>query len=296
MTDLPSGDASLRLRHLRAPNPSPLTHKGTNSYIVGTGRVAVIDPGPADDSHLAALLAALDRGESVSHIFVTHPHRDHSMLAPRLSEVTGAPVLAFGTATDGRSDVMERLAASGLAPQGGDGLDLFFSPDLRIADGDRIDGDDWSLRVLHTPGHLGSHVCLAAGGILFSGDHVMGWSTSVVAPPDGDMGAYMASLDRLSLGRWTRFLPGHGEPVEDPAHRLDELITHRRNREAQILSALASGPQDAAQLAARLYPDLPPSLTRAARGNVLAHLIDLASKSRIETIGDTTPDTRFRAK
>jgi len=282
-----------RLRLLRAPNPSPLTHTGTNSYILGSGRVAIIDPGPDDAAHLAALLGTLERGEEVSHIIVTHPHRDHSALAARLAGHTGAPLLAFGTATEGRSPVMQRLVAAGLSAADGDGLDRDFVPDIRLADGETVSGGDWSLEVLHTPGHLGTHICLATDGMLFSGDHVMGWSTSVVSPPDGDMGAYMASLGQLAARNWTRFLPGHGDAIEDPAQRLHELIAHRRQREAQILESLAEGPQDAARIAARLYPGLTERLRPAARRNVLAHLIDLFEKSRVISPDPAHPDARF---
>lgn len=282
-----------RLRHVLAPNPSPLTFTGTNSYILGSGRVAVIDPGPDDDDHLAALLATLDRGEKVSHILVTHPHRDHSALAPRLSKATGAPVYGFGTATEGRSPVMQRLAAAGLPAAPGDGLDHGFAPDVRLADKATVGEGDWSVSVLHTPGHLGTHVCLGAGDTLFSGDHVMGWSTSVVSPPDGDMGAYMASLESLAQSRWSRFLPGHGAAIDDPDRRLRDLVAHRRLRESQILLALADGPQDAAALTARVYPDLAPALHAAARRNVLAHLIDLAEKSRITAPDPANPEATF---
>lgn len=282
-----------RLRHVLAPNPSPLTHDGTNSYILGSGRVAVIDPGPDDDRHLAALLAALDPGETVSHIVVTHAHRDHSALAPRLSRVTGAPTFAFGRADEGLSPFMAGLVTAGLAPAGGDGLDHAFTPDRRVKDRETIADSDWSLTVHHTPGHLGTHICLAVGDTLFSGDHVMGWSTSIVSPPEGDMGAYMRSLDRLAQHGWTRFLPGHGAPVTDPAARLAELATHRRAREAQILAALEAGPADAATLTARLYPDLAPRLHPAARRNVLAHLLDLLEKSRLTTPDPTAAEAIF---
>lgn len=287
MRDLP------RLRHVLAPNPSPLTHEGTNSYILGSGRVAIIDPGPDDDRHLAALLAALEPGETVSHILVTHAHRDHSALAPRLSRATGAPTIAFGRADDGLSPFMQRLAAKGLAPAGGDGLDHGFTPDQRVKDGAILGEGDWSLTVHHTPGHLGSHICLAIGDTLFSGDHVMGWSTSIVSPPEGDMGAYMRSLQALAQYGWTRFLPGHGAPVTDPEARLAELIAHRRTREAQLMAALAAGPADVARLTTRLYPDLSPRLHPAARRNVLAHLLDLLEKSRVTTPDPTDPEAFF---
>lgn len=280
------------IRTVRAPNPSPLTGSGTNTYLLGQGEVAVIDPGPAIDRHLDAILAALDAGERITHILVTHPHLDHSALAPRLSRATGAPVLGFGTATSGRSPRMTALASAGMT-SGGEGLDLDFCPDLVLTDGDIVASGGWSLRALHTPGHLGAHLCFDAGEVLFSGDHVMGWSTSVVSPPDGDMTDYMASLRRLQTGNWNRFLPGHGDEVSAPAARLGELLDHRMDREAQILAALAEGAADSAALAARIYKDIPPRLLPAARRNVLAHLIDLQAKGCISTPEIPGPDAIF---
>jgi hydroxyacylglutathione hydrolase len=266
------------LMRLRAANPSPLTGTGTNTYLLGTTELAVIDPGPDLDSHLAAILAA--SGERpITRIIVTHAHLDHSALAGRLARETGAEVLAFGGALDGISPRMAALG-TGLG-QTGEGLDLAFAPDRRLADGEQIIGPDWELRVIHTPGHLGGHICLALGGTLFSGDHVMGWSTSIVSPPEGDMGDYMASLDRLGREDWTLALPGHGDPVENPPARILELATHRRQRETQVIATLATGPATAAQLAARIYTDVAPGLLPAATRNVLAHLIDLTSRNRV---------------
>lgn len=282
-----------RLRSLLAPNPSPLTHRGTNTYLLGSGDVVVIDPGPDDALHLAAIRAALDPGERISHIIVTHAHRDHSALALALAAATGAPILAFGTATEGRSPMMQRLAEDGLTA-GGDGLDNAFIPDRRLADGESLSGPDWQITALHTPGHLGGHLCLSAGDWLFSGDHVMGWSTSVISPPDGDMQAYMASLARLDRPDWSWFLPGHGDPIPDPQSRVQALITHRDARADQIRTALAQGPADVATLTQRLYPDLAAPLLPAARQNVLAHLLDLLEKKEINTQGPLSAHARFQ--
>lgn len=266
------------IRRLRAANPSPLTGSGTNTYLLGGNDLAVIDPGPDLDAHLAAILQAT-MGQRVSAIIVTHAHRDHSALAPRLARATGAEVLAFGGARDGMSARMAALAVD--VGGSGEGLDLAFSPDRRLADGDHLAGTDWQLRVLHTPGHLGGHICLAQDRTLFSGDHVMGWATSIVSPPEGDMGDYMASLDRLALDPWEIALPGHGEPIKDPPARITELASHRRMREAQVITAMATGTATAAVLAARIYTDIAPGLLPAATRNVLAHLIDLASRNRV---------------
>ncbi|MEZ5754264.1 MAG: MBL fold metallo-hydrolase [Paracoccaceae bacterium] len=289
---LPPGRGMPRLRHVLAPNPSPLTFTGTNTYLLGSGRVALIDPGPDDPAHMARILDSLDPGETVSHIFVTHPHRDHSALAPALSAATGAPTLGFGTATEGRSPRMAALAETGMTSSG-DGLDHGFRPDLRLADGDRTFGDDWEITTLHTPGHLGSHICLSVGEWLFSGDHVMGWSSSVVSPPDGDMSAYLSSLLRLDHPDWSHFLPGHGDPVAQPRERVQALYRHRVARGDQILAALSQGPASCDGLRQRIYPDIPPSLRRAAHQTILAHLIDLLEQNRISSREEDITTARF---
>jgi len=286
---LPAG-----VRMVRATNASPMTEAGTNTFIVGRGAVAVIDPGPADPAHLAAILGALAPGECVATIVVTHPHLDHSALAPALAAATGAPVHAFGPAGSGRSPGMARLMAAGLAG-GGEGVDRAFRPDSLLADGAVLRGSDWELLALHTPGHMGEHLCLAFGDTLFSGDHVMGWAPSLVSPPEGDMGAYMASLDRLAATAWRRMLPAHGRPVDDPAARLAALAAHRRGREAQVLAAVRSGALTLDLIAAAAYAGTDPALMPAARQSALAHLIDLAARNLIEADPLPLSDARFRA-
>jgi hydroxyacylglutathione hydrolase len=282
------------VRRILAPNPSFMTDRGTNTYLVGAGDVAVIDPGPADAAHMAAILAALSPGERVRFIVVTHAHRDHSELAPLLSQATGAAVVAFGDAQSGRSALMSALASrDSTAP--GEGTDHTFRPDRTLADGETLACGDWSLRALHTPGHFGNHLCLGLREIIFSGDHVMGWSTSVVAPPDGDMGAYMTSLDRLAAEPARRLLPGHGAPVEDPAGRIAELIAHRRSRAAAILAELRSAPATAEALARRIYTETPEVLQPAAARNVFAHLVDFMQKNIAEPLGPISIGTKFRA-
>lgn len=280
------------LRVVLAPNPSAMTLHGTNSYILGDGRVAVIDPGPDDPAHLAALLAALRPGERIGHILVTHAHLDHSPLARPLARLTGAPVLAFGPATAGRSATMERLASSGTIA-GGEGVDAGFAPDILLADGEVVEGAGWRLRALYTPGHFGNHLSFVWEDTVFAGDQVMGWATSLVSPPDGDMGAYMASLDRLAALGARRLWPGHGDPVAEPSARIAGLIAHRRAREAAILEALGHGPADAATLARAIYTDTPAALMPAAGRNVLAHLIDLAERSLARAEGPLTARSRF---
>lgn len=278
------------LRRLRAPNPSALTGTGTNTYLLGMSDLVVIDPGPELDRHLSAILAAT-RGQRIRQIVVTHAHRDHSALAPRLAALTGAEVLAFGTARDGISPAMAALPE--LAGGTGEGLDLTFTPDRKLVEGDRLAG---TLEVLHTPGHLGGHLCLALGDLLFSGDHVMGWASSTVSPPEGDMGAYMASLGRLQDKAWRRFLPGHGEPVEDPAARLAELIAHRLRRETEVLAALEAGPATPSALTALIYRDIPQGLWPAATRNVLAHLLDLLDRNLVCADPRPGPEAQYRRR
>ncbi|WP_068111291.1 MBL fold metallo-hydrolase [Tropicimonas marinistellae] len=280
------------LRCLRAPNPSPMTEHGTNTYVIGEGNVAVIDPGPALPAHYDALLAALSPGERITHIFVTHSHLDHSPLARPLSQATGAPVLAFGPHGAGRSDVMVRLAADGLAG-GGEGADEDFAPEIELADGEVIDGNGWRLQALHTPGHTSNHLAFAWGDALFTGDHVMGWASSLVSPPDGDLSAFMASCGRLASRSDRIYYPGHGAPVDDPAARVAWLIAHRRGREAQILEQLGPHPQSVSELTATIYTDTPDSLRAAAERNVFAHLIDLAERNLAHPVGPLSSTTCF---
>jgi len=280
------------LLRIVAPNPSPMTYRGTNTYVLGDTDVAVIDPGPISAPHLDAILATCTGHRRITHIIVTHSHLDHSPLARPLAQATGAPVLAFGDATAGRSTVMAQLATSGLK-DGGEGIDTDFAPDQTLADGQEIAASDWRLRVIHTPGHLGNHICLGWNEACFTADHVMGWASSLVSPPDGDLTDFMASCARLAAHPWRVFYPGHGAPIDSPQDRLNWLIGHRRAREAAILTALASGPQTAAGIAQTVYADTPPALLPAATRNVLAHLIDLMGKSRVTPRGALHAQTIF---
>lgn len=277
---------------LRAANPSPMTGSGTNSYLIeGDGACLLIDPGPALPAHHRAIMAAL-AGRPLAAILITHAHLDHSALVPDIVASTRAPVLAFGDASFGRSAVMAALADQGLTG-GGEGLDLHFAPDERLTHGQWISLAGVRLEALHTPGHIGGHLCFAIGKTLFSGDHVMGWSTSLVSPPDGDMSDYMASLSLLARRDWSVMLPGHGDPVASPAHRLAELIRHRQARETQILAALRHGPADATSLANQIYTDTPAALLPAAARNILAHLIDLHARNLLDTPAPLTAQSQF---
>lgn len=281
------------LRRIVAPNPSPMTYRGTNTYLLGTKNLAVIDPGPQDDAHLDAILRAVGPGQEISHIIVTHTHLDHSPLARPLAERTGAPVLAFGDAQAGRSEVMEQLARTGLIG-GGEGIDAGFAPDHCVGDGAVIAGDGWTLDVLHTPGHIGNHLCLGWGSRCFTADHVMGWASSLVSPPDGDLTDFMASCEKLARQDWETFYPGHGAAVDQPAARLDWLIEHRKGREAAILAQLTERPATARDIAEAVYADTPAALIPAATRNVLAHLVDLVGKSQAEPTGELHAEAAFR--
>ena len=279
------------LRRLRAPNAAPMTHTGTNTYLLGAEQIAVIDPGPESPEHLDAILAAVG-GADVTAILVTHSHLDHSPLARPLSAATGAPVYAAGNSAWGRSEVMARLAAEG-GLGGGEGVDPAFMPDHQLQEGSVIESLGWQIETLCTPGHMANHLSFAWNGALFSGDLVMGWATSVVSPPDGDMTAFYASLERLMTRSDRVYYPGHGDPVTQPADRLTELYEHRRTRERAILAALANAPATAAELADTIYTDIDPALIPMARRNVLAHLIDLAGQNQILTNAPITVASRF---
>ncbi|WP_444454909.1 MBL fold metallo-hydrolase [Rhodobacter capsulatus] len=269
------------VRRRLAPNPSALTHRGTCTYVLGTGEVAVLDPGPADPGHLRALLDHLEPGERVGAILVSHAHLDHSEGARAFADLTGAPIFAFGGPEAGRSARMQALAAEGLAG-GGEGVDAGFRPDVVLLDGETLAMGDWSVTALHTPGHFCNHLSFAMGDRVFTGDVVMGWSTTLISPPDGDLEAYFASLDRLA-GQGARiFYPGHGDPVCDPAARLAELAAHRLARTKQILSVLAAGPATLSALTAQVYVETPAALHPAAARNLFAHLVSLVFQGRIE--------------
>ncbi|MDO9415812.1 MBL fold metallo-hydrolase [Pararhizobium sp.] len=264
-------------------NPSPFTFHGTNSYIVGGRSVAIIDPGPEDEAHFAALMSAL-AGRTVSHIAVSHTHRDHSPLARRLKEATGATIVAEGPHRASRP-----LHAGEINPFA-ESSDLEFVPDIALAEGDRVDGDGWALTALMTPGHTANHAAFAltapgTEGIVFSADHVMGWATSIVAPPDGAMADYMASLDRLLLRDDRLFLPGHGGPVHEPASFMRGLKAHRKMRERAVLERIRLGDHAIADMVAVIYASTDRRLHGAAALSVLAHLEDLVAQGRVTADG-----------
>ena len=292
------------LRRIACPNPSPMTFTGTRTYIVGRGGgVAVVDPGPVDEGHMRTILAALEPGEHVEAILLTHTHIDHSPGAAPLAEATGAPRIAFGAHGAGMSQRMQDLAASGAQLGGGEGADRGFRPDRTLADGERMAGETWAVEAIHTPGHISNHICFAleaegvAPGAVLSGDHVMGWATSLVSPPDGDMAAFMDSLRRMQ-GRNDRiFYPGHGHPVADPEAMIAHLIAHREGRMRQVLDALppagAAG-KDAMTLAREIYTDVDPALIGAAARNVFSALLGLVEQGAAAVEGPLSDQARFR--
>ncbi len=264
------------VRRVLAPNPGPFTYTGTGTYIVGHDTVAIVDPGPDDAAHVAALLAAV-AGETVSHIVVTHTHRDHSPAAPAVKAATGAIVVGCAP-----------LVLDDLGPRADAGFDATYAPDVVLADGGSIAGPGWTLTALHTPGHTSNHLCfaLAEAKALFSGDHVMGWSTTVVAPPDGDMAAYLASLRRLLDRDDVVYYPTHGAPVTEPQRLVRGLIAHRKQRENQILARLADGRQTVPAMVATMYASVDARLHPAAGLSVTAHLIDLRARGLVAQAGD----------
>lgn len=271
-----------------APNGGPMTGWGTNTFLVGETDLAVIDPGPLDQSHHDALLATIG-GRRVRAVLVSHPHLDHSPLARPLAEEVGAPVLGYGPAGAGRAPVMEQFADLG----GGEGVDATFAPDEELREGDLISGTDWDLEVLELPGHFAGHLGFARGDVVLSGDHVMGWTSTFISPPDGDVAAFRASCTKLLDRAPRRLLASHGAPIEDPEARLRWLLEHRAGREAQILAALTDGPLALRTLTERVYADTPGAMIAAGERNVLAHLIDLATRGTVRAEPALTVSAEF---
>jgi glyoxylase-like metal-dependent hydrolase (beta-lactamase superfamily II) len=278
-----------RVRAVVANNPGPFTFKGTMSYIIGRGKVAILDPGPDDDAHIAALLDAV-RGETVTHIFVTHTHRDHSPGVPKVKAATGATVYAQGPHRLARPlhiGETRRLDAS---------ADMDFRPDVALADGAMVHGDGWTLEAVTTPGHTANHMAFAfkEADLLFAGDHVMAWSTTIVAPPDGAMSDYMASLHKLAGRTEKLYLPGHGTAVRDAPRYVQFLIGHRQGREASILHRLGKGAADIPSIVKAVYIGLDPRLIGAAALSVLAHLEDLIARGVVATEGPPSITGTYR--
>ena len=277
------------VRRVMANNPGPFTFKGTMSYIVGRGKVAIIDPGPDDPVHVAALLDAV-RNETVTHIFVTHTHRDHSPATPTVKHATGATVYAEGPHRAARP-----LHIGEHNPLDSSG-DRDFMPDVRLKDGDVVKGDGWTIEAVTTPGHAANHMAYALKeqNLLFAGDHVMGWATSIVAPPDGAMSDYMASLQKLAKRGEELYLPGHGPAIRDAKRFVNYYILHRKAREASILHRLGKGESDIPSIVRAIYIGLDPRLSGAAGMSTLAHLEDLVARGLVETDGAPSIEGTYR--
>ena len=289
--DAPIGkveDISPLVRRIICPNPGPYTYTGTGTFIIGHGKVAVIDPGPLNDQHLKAILDATS-GETISHILVTHTHADHSSLAAALSKASSAETFAFGSHGGRQMDNAEGVE------NGEEGVDMAFTPDHKLNDGDKISGDDWNIEAIHTPGHTSNHMCFALKqeNTLFSGDHVMGWSTSIVIPPDGDMAQYMKSVERLMAQNYQCIRPTHGPAIIEPRLFLEALLAHRMEREMLVLKAVVAGHEMVSDIVKTVYIGLPVELHKAAGMSALAHLILLVNDGRVNCDDKPSMDSRF---
>lgn len=274
------------IRRLIANNPGPFTYKGTGVYIIGHGQVAIIDPGPDDPAHIDALLRAID-GETVTHIFVTHRHADHSPAAHPLAERTGAKVHASMILPKPSDCDTLRLEA---------GDDHYFTPDLNVEDGQRFSGPGWTIEAVFTPGHTTNHMAyaLVEENALFPGDHIMGWSTTIIGPPDGDMTDYFASLEKVRDRNFTTLWPTHGPPVREVRPFIQAYIDHRLEREAQIIAQMQAGKTAIKDMVAVIYADVDKRLHPAACHSVLAHMIRLVQLGRVVSIDPPCVDTEYR--
>lgn len=274
------------IRRVTANNPGPFTFRGTGTYIVGRGEVAVIDPGPDDPAHLAAILAAVE-GERITHIVITHHHSDHSPLAGPLKAATGATIYGCAVASHDEDDGGVKMEA---------GHDLDFRPDVSLCDGGTLSGPGWTLETIPTPGHTSNHLCfaLAEENACFSGDHIMGWSTTVITPPDGDMTDYLASLEAVRARKFDVLWPTHGPPIRDVEAFIQAYADHRQERLDQITDALKTGPARIRDLVPRLYADVDARLHPAAARSMLAGMIHLARKGTLATDGEPGPDSVYR--
>jgi len=279
MEDWPTGQIEQvrpLVRRVLAGNPSAFTYSGTQTFVVGEGEVAVIDPGPDLPEHVEAILAAT-AGERISAILCTHTHRDHSPASRSLAAATDAPIIGCAP-----------LALDDDGPRADAAFDFDYAPDRILADGERVEGPGWALEAVATPGHTSNHLCFAllGEGVLFTGDHVMGWSTTIVSPPDGDMAAYMESLALLLRRDDKVYLPAHGPAIEKPHRHVRALVTHRKMREKQVLTQLGQGGRRIPDMVEAMYRDIDPRLHPAAGRSVLAHLVDLERRGLVRGEGE----------
>ncbi len=260
---------------ITANNASPMTFTGTRSYILGTDNLIIIDPGPQNEQHFNSIMEYVGK-RKVTDILLTHSHVDHSPLSRQLKVETGALIIGFGPADEARTAFMKKLSSS-LDLGGEEGIDMDLILDKKVIDKQILKRNNYSIEVIHTPGHLSNHICFALKEkkVLFSGDHVMGWATTLISPPDGDLGSFMRSLEKLSNRDEKIYYPGHGKPIREPKQMVLAQIAHRRNREIQILSSISKNSRTPSEIVDDVYIDLNPMLKTAAIRNVLAHLIDL---------------------
>ena len=277
------------LMRLIAPNPSPMTSTGTNTYILGRKELLIIDPGPNSEAHLRNIMEVIPDNTKVTHILITHSHLDHSGLAPKLSKILNAPTLAFGTALDGLSNDMKRICKMGLTFETF-GIDTEFVPDHFLEDKEKISSLEWEVVAHHTPGHLSNHICYQYLDKIFTGDHIMEWSTSVISPPEGDVSQFINSCEKIYNLHCEKFYPGHGLPVENPSERIVELIEHRKKREIEILNFLKNRDATISQITRNIYFNIDQNLLSVASRNVKAHLVDLIIKKQV-TVDDISSHT-----
>lgn len=265
------------LRRITAPNPAPYTFKGTGTYIIGHGHVAIVDPGPNIEAHIDAILTTL-KHEKITHILVTHNHKDHSPAARPLSKLCGAKIYAYDVMNQQYTDVDAE-----------EGIDKEFSPDVIIKDGDIIEGENWTIEAVHTPGHLSNHLCFSylQEQALFTGDHIMGWSTTIISPPDGNMQDYLDSLEKLMDRDEKIYYPTHGLPIENPKQFVRQLHGHRLRRDKEIIRALEQGATTIDKIVQIVYSNIDQKLHLAASRTIYAHLIRLVDIGKLST--DNTP-------
>ena len=277
---------------ITADNASPMTFTGTRSYVLGTDNLIIIDPGPASAEHFNSIMEYIGK-RKLTDIILTHSHVDHSPLSRRLKNETGASIIGFGSADEARTNFMKRLSSS-LDLGGEEGIDKELALDEKVNDKQFFERNNYSFEVIHTPGHLSNHICLSVKEkkALFSGDHVMGWATTLISPPDGDLGSFIKSLEKLSTRDEKIYYPGHGKPLKEPKQMVLAQIAHRRDREKQILTSIAKISRTPKEIVDNVYIDLNPMLKRAAVRNVLAHLIDLYERGKV-TVEEFSISAKF---
>ncbi len=273
-----------------APNPSPMTFKGTNTYVVGDAELAIIDPGPISDKHFNNIMEVI-ANRTVKFIFLTHSHIDHTPLAKQIANVFDVKTYAFGPSGSGLSEIMLNLIAEGYE-SGVEGIDDVFHPDHLVEDGDFFLLNNEKITAIYTPGHMGNHICYQYDKVLFTGDHIMDWATSMVSPPYGDLTQFMASCRMLQTKQFGLFLPGHGDPVKNPSERLNFIISHRLDREEQIISTIKNTQMTAIEITKIVYTEINHRLIPAATRNVFAHLIDLTERGIVDFNGAISEESK----